>query len=55
MEFCVKRKKAFLILRGAACLLLVPILNQMTPLHTTSSYFPKIYFNIILRPKSRTS
>jgi hypothetical protein len=27
---------------------LVPILTQMTPVHTTSSYFSKIHFNIIL-------
>jgi hypothetical protein len=29
-------------------LLLVPILSQMTPIHSCPPYFPKIYSNIIL-------
>jgi hypothetical protein len=34
---------------------LVPALTQMNPVHTTSSYFSKIDFNIILQPTSRSS
>jgi hypothetical protein len=30
----------------------VPILNQINPVHTTRSLFPKIHFNIILAPTS---
>jgi hypothetical protein len=34
---------------------LVPILSQIDPVHTTPSYFSKIYFNIIHRPTSLPS
>jgi hypothetical protein len=30
------------------CPPIVPILNQLLPVHKLPSYFPKIYFNIIL-------
>jgi hypothetical protein len=31
---------------------LVPVMNQMNPDHTTSSYFSKIQFNTVLQPTS---
>jgi hypothetical protein len=34
---------------------LVPILNEMNPVHTSPSYFCKIHFNIILPTTSRFS
>jgi hypothetical protein len=34
---------------------LVPILNQINPIHTTPFYFSKINFNIILSPMSGSS
>jgi hypothetical protein len=34
---------------------LVPILGLITPVHTTPSYLPKIHFNIIHPPTSRSS
>jgi hypothetical protein len=35
--------------------LLVPILSQINPVHTTASYNSKIHFNIILLPTSMSS
>jgi hypothetical protein len=34
---------------------LIPILSQIKPVHTTTSYFSKIHFNIILTLTSRSS
>jgi hypothetical protein len=34
---------------------LIPILGQKNPVHTTSSYFYELYFNIILPPTFMSS